>query len=128
MDAVKSFFAKYHAVPVTTSRRGVERIAYEAATDAALIGHAEGNCSAWDTTDLPAHVRLDVQNELLAIRAELWRRMARLRAAAKAAGSEEMCCEERHGPNPTAAARLLTSLQAAWHQTVKRVGIDLTGS
>lgn len=74
---VSAFFAKYHAAPVTTSRRGVERIAYEAATDAALIGHAEGNCTAWDQADLPAHVRLDVQNQLLAIRNELWNRTRR---------------------------------------------------
>lgn len=124
---IAGFFAKYHAIPIAYGR-GVERFAYEAATDTALCGHADADCRAWDELTLPAHVRLDVQTRLLEIRGELWRRMARLRAAALAAGSDEMCCEERHGPNPTAAARLLTSLQRAWHEAVERVGMDLTGA
>lgn len=125
MDAVKNFFAKHHAVPVVTPRRGVERIAYEAATDAAMIGHAEGNCAAWDQTELPAHVRLATQNELVAIRGELWKRMAAMRAGAATRGSEELVIEERYGPNPTPLAVAFTALQAAWATVIRRVGHDL---
>jgi hypothetical protein len=106
MDAVTSFFAKYHAVPVAADRRGVERIAYEAATDAALCGHADGNCRGWDEADLPAHVRLDVQNQLLAIRDECWKRM------------------QRFGVDYTVDAEpeAMAPLRRAWYAACVRVG------
>jgi hypothetical protein len=74
VDAFARFCRDHHAVPIAVGL-GVERVAYETATDAALVGHAEADCRAWDDVTLPSHVRLDVQERLTAIRVELWRRL-----------------------------------------------------
>ena len=70
---IAGFFRKYHAV--ATTRTGDSD--YATATDAALIGHADADCKAWDRT-LPADVRLQVQNRLARIGAEVLRRKGRL--------------------------------------------------
>jgi hypothetical protein len=49
MDAVKAFFAKYHAVPATDA--GPD---WANASDEALLGWAAGDCAAWDATADPA--------------------------------------------------------------------------
>jgi hypothetical protein len=73
MDAIKGFFAKYNAVPCNAKGE----INYRAATDAALIGHAEADAKAWDSA-LPGDVRLQVQERLVAIGCEMFRRMRAL--------------------------------------------------
>ncbi len=107
-NPIADFFTKYHAVPIQVAR-GVERIAHEAATDDALCGHVEGDCRAWDEKDLPAHVRLDVQNRLTEARDDLWKRMKRFGVG---------------GVDWTAAAYPdgYLPLQRAWHAACVRVG------
>jgi hypothetical protein len=73
MDAIKSFFAKYNAVPCNSKGE----IDYRSATDAALIAHAQADAKAWDSA-LPGDVRLQVQERLVAIGCEMFRRMRAL--------------------------------------------------
>ena len=70
MDAVKSFFAKYHAVPASFA--GPQ---WDKATLDALVGWATEDCRTWGTT-LDNLDRLSLQNRMAEIRAELWRRLA----------------------------------------------------
>jgi hypothetical protein len=73
MDAIKGFFAKYNAVPCNSKGE----IDYRKSTDAALIAHAQADAKAWDT-DLPGDVRLQVQERLVAIGCEMFRRMRKM--------------------------------------------------
>lgn len=107
-NPIADFFTKYHAVPIAVGP-GVERIAYESATDNALIGHVEGDCRAWDEKGLPAHVRLDVQNRLTEARDELWKRMGRFGVG----GVDYTADAEPDGLRP---------LRRAWHAACVRVG------
>lgn len=63
MNAVQSFFKKYHAIPATNA--GPQ---WDKATTEALIGWADGDCKVWDE-NADAHARIvdhmaDVGNEL----------------------------------------------------------------
>lgn len=66
MNAVKSFFKKYHAVPAND--RGVQ---WSAATREALIGHAESLCQAWDSYP---DSRSTISADMRAVLAELNKR------------------------------------------------------
>ena len=107
MDALRDFFRRHHAVPVTAGRGG-DRIDYPAATDAALCGHAAADCAAWDST-LPGYVRLDVRNRLIAIRGECWRRLPRYGVG----GVDYTMADQPEG---------LAPLRRAWYAACVRVG------
>lgn len=99
MDAVKSFFAKYHAVPANDA--GPQ---FDKASDAALLGWAEGDCKAWDRT-LSGPDRKTLQNRMVEIRRELWTRI-------QAFGEIDF------GNEPEARK----PIRRAWHAVCMRIG------
>ena len=69
MDAVKSFFQKYSAVPVNDAGPMWPR-----ASDAALLEWAQDDCNLWDRT-LPEAHREHLRARMQEIGNELWARM-----------------------------------------------------
>ena len=92
MDALKSFFRKYAAVPATDAG-----VTWASATDDALLAWCKCNCEAWDANP-------DAQPELLPdmkeLRREAWRRLHKY----------ESFSEPR------------IRLNAAWHNICTRIG------
>lgn len=68
MDAVKAFFAKYHAVPATGAGPQWER-----ATDEALLGWALGSAESWDANP---QERGALRSRMADLGNELYRRLS----------------------------------------------------
>lgn len=69
MDAIKSFFTKYHAAPASDAGPR-----WDQASDAALIGWASGDIEMWDRPNAES-VRAELLPRMKAVGNEMWARM-----------------------------------------------------
>lgn len=112
MDAIKSFFAKYHAVPANDAGP-----CWSQASDGALIGWAEMDCAVWDHT-LPTADREELRARMQEVGNEMWARMH------KDSDEPEIPLTTETGGVPTVMRQFCTQ----WNEVFKRIGFQLANS